>query len=299
MIRLTRKTQLSDIIFISMVYIILYFSLIVVLIPIIFIISSSFSSATAVANGDVFLLPVNFNLKGYKNVFNSPQIMMGYLNSLIYAILGALSTIILTMLAAYPLSRNDFKARNMIMLIFTITMLFNGGIIPLFMVVKKLGMIDTIWSMFIPGALNVFSVIMARTFIQSYIPNELFEAASLDGCSDGRYLWKVVVPLSKPIIAVIVLWAAVAQWNSYFNALIFINNINLQPLQIVLRNILIVGDYTNITLMADPEKMVEARNMKYLYQYSLIVVACLPVMLLYPFAQKYFIKGIMIGSIKG
>lgn len=211
----------SDRIYMGLTYAVLWFTLIVMLIPVIFIVSASFSSAQAVANGRVFLLPVGFNLKGYVNVFSTTQILTGFRNSFIYAVLGALSSVIISMLAAYPLSRQDFKARNFIMVIFTISMFFSGGMIPFYLVVKRLGMIDTVWSMFVPGILNVYNVIMARTYIQSSIPNELYESASLDGCSDGRYLWKVVVPLSKPIIAVLLLWTAVAQWNSYFSALLF------------------------------------------------------------------------------
>jgi ABC-type glycerol-3-phosphate transport system permease component len=270
---------------------------VVILIPILFVVASSFSSPGAIARGDVYFWPVEFSTLGYGQILTSPYILKGFSNTLVYTALGTLVSVVLTLLAAYPLSRKDIVGSNIIMFLFAFTMLFSGGMIPTYLVVKELGLLDTIWAMIIPGALSVYNMIITRTFLQTSIPLELYECANLDGCRDTLFLIKIVVPLAKPILAVNVLLYAVGQWNSFFPALLYLRKPELQPLQIVLRDILIAG--TNLPDITNVRDMVERKYIRDLMQYSLIIVSCVPVMLLYPFIQKYFVKGIMIGAIKG
>lgn len=292
-----KYTSLSDQAYMIFVYALCLFMLVSIMFPIVFIIASSFSSPTAVASGFVTFWPVDFSLLGYKAVFQSPNIITGFMNSVIYTVLGTFINVVMTMMAAYPLSRKDFNGRNGVMLLFACTMFFGGGMIPTYLVVRQLGMLNSIWAMVIPNAMSVWNVIITRTYIQSTIPNELYESTSLDGCDDFRYLWSIVLPLSVPIIAVNVLLYAVGHWNSFFNALIYLNDNDKQPLQIILRSVLVAGSGSDIEY--DIAMKEQLRSMKYLLQYALIVVSALPMMILYPFIQKYFIKGIMIGAIKG
>ena len=233
-------------------------------------------------------------------MFTTEKVWIGFRNSIFYTVVGTFINIVVTMLAAYPLSRRDLKGRGVVTVIFTFTMLFSGGMIPTYLLVRDLRMINTVWAMLIPGAMSVYNVIIARTYIQSSIPFDLYESASLDGCTDDRYLISVVLPLAKPIIAVLVLWYAVGHWNQYFNAMIYLRDSNLLPLQIVLRNFLIVEDMNDSSLATmSMEEYMDKLYLKNLYQYSLIVIASAPVMMLYPFIQKHFVKGIMLGSLKG
>lgn len=294
------KNSTADMVYIVITEVILWFMLVIILIPLVYIVSSSFSSPEAVGNGWVYLWPVDFSLKGYAAVFTTEKVWIGFRNSIFYTVVGTFINIVVTMLAAYPLSRRDLKGRGVVTVIFTFTMLFSGGMIPTYLLVRDLGMINTVWAMLIPGAMSVYNVIIARTYIQSSIPFDLYESASLDGCTDDRYLISVVLPLAKPIIAVLVLWYAVGHWNQYFNAMIYLRDSNLLPLQIVLRNFLIVEDMNDSSLATmSMEEYMDKLYLKNLYQYSLIVIASAPVMMLYPFIQKHFVKGIMLGSLKG
>jgi putative aldouronate transport system permease protein len=279
-------------------YIILSIVLILICFPLINIVSRSFSSKDAVIAGRVWLWPVDFSLLGYETVFENKQVWMGYLNSIIYTVLGTAINVSLTVTAAYSLSRKDFKARGFVMTLFIITMMFNGGLIPMYILVKNIGMLNTRWALLLPNAIVVYNVIVTRTFFQTTIPDELLEASQLDGCTDFRFFVQVVLPLSGPILAVISLWYAVGHWNSFFSALIFIRNERLFPLQIILRNILLENRVENIDSMS-LEDMAKREGMAQLLKYSLIVVASVPMLLLYPFIQKYFVKGVMIGSVKG
>ena len=272
--------------------------LIAVLYPLVYVVSSSFSSSYAVVAGRVWLLPVQPSLAGYRAVFQHKLVWSGYANSAFYMAFGTVINVVLTIMAAYPLSRKDFLGRNVVTALFTFTILFNGGLIPTYLLVRSLGMLDTRMAMLIPNAVVVFNVIVARTYFQSTIPDELLEASQLDGCGDYRFVTSVVIPLSGPIVAVIALWYAVGHWNSYFWALIFLKSARLYPLQIILRNILIMNQVSADMLM-DVDLTDAMQGMVELLKYSLIVVASLPVLALYPFVQKYFVKGIMIGSIKG
>ncbi len=288
----------DDLIFNIINYTLLGLALIIFLYPLIFIVSSSFSSVDAVVTGRVRLLPVEFSLDGYKAVFQSSKIWTGYLNSFLYMTVGTAINIFVTLLAAYPLSRKDLKGRNVIMMFFTFTMIFNGGIVPTYLVVSKLDILDSIWAMVLPGAMSVYFMIIAKTFFQETIPVELQEAAQMEGCSTPKLIWHVILPLSRAIIAVLVLFYAISHWNSYFDALMYLNTEDKQPLQIVLREILI-RNQQNASMMKDAVLLEKSEGLKQLLKYALIVVSSLPVLCIYPFVQKYFVKGVMIGSVKG
>ena len=288
----------DDLIFNIVNYTLLGLALVIYLYPLIYIVSSSFSSVDAVVKGKVWLFPVDFSLDGYKAVFKSSKIWTGYLNSFIYMIVGTAINLVVTLMAAYPLSRQDLKGRNAIMMFFSFTMIFSGGIVPTYLVVSKLKLINTIWAMVIPGALSVYFMIIAKTFFQTTIPVELQEAAEMEGCSTPKLIWYIILPLSKAIIAVLLLFYAIAHWNSYFDAMLYLNTEDKQPLQIVLREILIRNEQ-NASMLRDAELMEKSEGLKQLLKYSLIVVSSLPVLCIYPFVQKYFVKGVMIGSVKG
>lgn len=292
------RESVGDRVFLALIYIFLCCVLVAVLYPLIYIVSSSFSSAQAVVSGKVWLWPVDFSLMGYKVIFSNPAILTGYMNSIIYTLLGVSINVVMTVAIAYPLSRSTFVGRNLIMMLLVFTILFSGGLIPTYLTVKAVGILDTRWAMVLPGALSVFQVIVARTFFQSTIPKELGEAAELDGCSDIGFLWRVVLPLSKAIIAVLILFYAVGIWNAYFDALIYLKSPGLYPLQIILRNILILNTI-DATALVDANQMAARQGLRDLLKYSLIVVATVPILCIYPFVQKYFVQGIMIGSVKG
>ncbi len=295
-----RKIKLSadDKIYYAIIHIFLVLLLIIVLYPLIYIISASFSSPYAVSSGRVILFPVDLSLEGYTAVFKNPDIFTGYRNTVIYTVLGTFINIGITMILAYPLSRRDLPGRNFFMFLFTFTMIFRGGMIPLYMQIKNLNLIDSLWAMVLPGALSVYNMIIARTFIQSSIPGELLEASKMDGCSDTRYFFSILLPLSKALIAVLVLFYAIGHWNSYFNGFLYLNTKDKFPLQIILKQILIANSI-DTNLVVDPEVAAAKQGMAELLKYSLIIVSTVPIMCLYPFVQKYFVKGVMIGSIKG
>jgi len=292
------QDPVDDRIFYIVVYIIIAFVSIVVAYPIIFILSSSFSSPNAVYAGKVVLWPVDFSLEGYKAVFRYPPVFSGYLNTIFYTGAGTIINVVITLLAAYPLARKKLPYRNLLMFMFAFTMMFSGGMIPNYILLRDLKMINTVWAMLIPGALAVYNMIITRTFIQSSIPDELLEAAKIDGCNDFKYLFNIILPLSKPVIAVITLFYAVDHWNSYFDAMLYLNKESLYPLQIILRDILILNTIDMNTIQ-DVELALLQQGLANLLKYSLIVVSTVPILCLYPFVQKYFIKGVMIGSIKG
>ena len=296
--RKTIKFSMSDRVFYAITGVILFVLFLIFMYPLIFVVSASFSSGAAVSAGRVILWPVDFSVEGYVHVFRHNLIVRAYWNTVRYTTVGTLFSIVMVMLAAYPLSRKDFVGRNRIMLIFVFTMLFNGGLIPNFLLMRDLGILDTIWVMTVPTALSVFYVIVARTFIQSSIPEELLESAQIDGCSDARYFFAILLPLSKAVIAVICLFAAVAHWNAFFSAIIYLHSRDMVPLQIVLREILILNQM-DMSMVDDPELIFQMIHIAAVIRYALIVVATLPILCAYPFAQKYFAKGVMIGSVKG
>ncbi|MEU4393012.1 carbohydrate ABC transporter permease [Kribbella sp. NPDC023855] len=287
----------SDRIFLIGVKVMLTVALVAVLVPLIYVVANSFSSAGAVSSGQVFLWPVEPSLRAYQEALSDPQILKGYYNSLVYAVGGTFISVTLTIAIAYPLSRKTFFGRNVIMSLLLFTMLFSGGLIPTYLVVQDLGMLNTRWAMVIPSAIGVWQVIIARTFFRSTIPDDLYEAAVLDGASDLRFLWSVVLPLSKPVIAVIALMYAIFQWNTYFDALVYLKDPGLYPLQIVLRNILILNSTTGAA--ADISATLERQQLANVLKYALIVISSLPVLLIYPFIARHFTKGVMVGAVKG
>lgn len=244
------------------------------------------------------LWPVDVTLRGYKAVFRNPKILTGFMNSFIYMGVGTVVNLIMTMLCAYPLSRKEFTARNKIAALFVFTMYFSGGLMPTYMIVNKLGLINTRWAMIIPSAMSTYNMIIARTYMVNSIPDELYEAAQIDGCSPFKYLLKVVVPLCKPILAVLTLYYGIAKWNNYFDAMLYINDASLQPLTIVLREILIQNQI-DPTMLTDASAIAKLQGMTELLKYAVIVVASVPVLAIYPFVQKYFVKGVTIGAVKG
>jgi multiple sugar transport system permease protein/putative aldouronate transport system permease protein len=292
------KDSAGDKIFLVIVYILLTFVFLIVLLPLLYIVSASFSDPQAVIVGDVWFLPVRPTLRGYEAVFKNPKLMSGFFNSFYYMIAGTVVNLAMTLLCAYPLARKEFSARNVVSAILVFTMYFSGGMVPIYMVVKKLGILDTRAAMIIPVALSVWNVILCKTYISTTIPDALYESATLDGCSPFRFLVSIVLPLSSPILAVLALYYGISHWNTYFNALIYLNRTELQPLQIVLREILVLSKI-DPTMISDARELAARQGLTDLLKYSVIVVASVPVMILYPFAQKYFVKGVMIGAIKG
>jgi putative aldouronate transport system permease protein len=294
----TIQESRSDRILLGIIYVSLLFVFIIVAYPLIYIVSSSLSSSEAVLAGKVWLWPVEPTLYGYEATLIYPQIWVGFRNTIIYTICGSLLSVSLTVMLAYPISQVTFVGRKLIIFLLLFALIFNGGLIPFYLVVKNLGMIDTIWAMIVPAALNIFSVIVAKTFFQATISKELYEAASIDGCGDARFLLQIVLPLSKPILAVLTLWSAVGIWNSYFNAMIFLGDKELFPLQLALREILVLNNVSMQALQMSAEQLKKFNDMKTLLKYSTIVTTCIPILLLYPVVQKYFVQGVMIGSVK-
>ena len=276
----------------------LVFALLLVAYPIIYVFSASFSSPSAVMSSKVVLWPVDFSLEGYKAVFGEKKVWTGYANTFFYTTVGTVINVVLTIMCAYPLSRKDFVGRNTFMFIVTFTMIFTGGMLPTYIVIRQLGLINTRWAMLLPGAIGAWNVIVTRTYYQTNISDELLDAAYLDGCDNIRFLLRVVIPLSAPITAVMILFYAVGHWNTYFSAFIYLSNRSLFPLQIFLREILVLNQIT-ADLTYDPEIAAAKQGLADLLKYSLIIVASLPIWCAYPFVQKYFVRGIMIGAIKG
>lgn len=279
-------------------YSLLMLVLIIELYPLVYVVAASFSDPQAVVSGKVFLFPVNPTLKGYAAVFKNKKILTGFSNSIFYLIVGTVLNLVMTMLCAYPLSRKEFRARGFLSMFFVFTMYFSGGMVPAYILVNKLGMINTRWSMIIPMAMSTYNMIICRTYIVNSIPDELYEASQMDGCTPFRYMLSVVVPLSKPILAVLTLYYGVVRWNDYFNAMLYLYKDNLQPLTIVMKEILIMSQ-VDMTQVTDASAVSKLQGMSELLKYSTIVVASLPVMLLYPLIQKHLVKGVMIGAVKG
>ena len=292
------RVGLTDRVFYLLIGLFLLACFVVVILPLANVLSNSLSSATAVARGVVWLVPVEFTLGSYQRILEDGQMLRGMYNSLFYTTVGTILNVTLTIMAAYPLARKTFYGRKLITIILAFTLLFSGGIVPRYLMVKSLGMVDTRWAMILPEAVLVWYVIIARTFLQNTIPQELYDAAEIDGASDVRIIMSVVVPLSGPIVAVLSLFYAVVHWNRYFDALIFLKSEHLWNLQLVLRNIImsaarLIGEEQDIGNAMLIQEQIEVMK------YAVIVFAAVPIMLLYPFVQRYFIKGIMIGSLKG
>lgn len=297
MVNSKKITQDKAVYFIN--YVMLTIFLIIVLYPIIYIISCSFSSGDALMSGKVRLFPVEPTLQSYRAVFKYSSIWVGYKNSIIYAIVGTIISMGLTLFAAYPLSRSDFRGKRIFMVLILFTMMFSGGLIPNYLLVKNLHLLDTMWAVVLPGAVNAYNIIVARTFFDNTIPKELQEAAEMDGCSDFKFFMKIVIPLSAPIIAVLSLWVIVGIWNSYFVPMIYLDSQEKYPLQLILRRILLLSQVNLNQTSIDPEMIRRNQYLGEMLKYGTIIVSTLPLMIVYPFVQKYFVKGVMIGSVKG
>ncbi|MGG4479935.1 carbohydrate ABC transporter permease [Paenibacillus illinoisensis] len=270
--------------------------LIAIMYPIYFIVIASFSDPSSVANGQVWIFPKGFTLEGYKELLRHENIWIGYRNTILYTVVGTLIGLVVNISAAYALSRKDLVGRKFFSLFFIFTMFFSGGLIPTFLTIRDFHLYNTFLVMVLPFSVVVFDMIVARTFFQTSIPGDLWEAAQIDGCGNLRYFVLVVLPLSKAIIAVLGLWIAVGYWNSYFNALIYLKDPNLYPLQLILRNILITNQMQSG--MGTGEAAQVALRLANLMRYSVIIIATIPIMCVYPFIQKYFNQGVMIGAVK-
>lgn len=270
--------------------------LIAIMYPIYFIVIASFSDPSSVANGQVWVLPKGFTLEGYKELLRHENIWIGYRNTILYTVVGTLIGLVVNISAAYALSRKDLVGRKFFSLFFIFTMFFSGGLIPTFLTIRDFHLYNTFLVMVLPFSVVVFDMIVARTFFQTSIPGDLWEAAQIDGCGNLRFFVLVVLPLSKAIIAVLGLWIAVGYWNSYFNALIYLKDPNLYPLQLILRNILITNQMQSG--MGTGEAAQVALRLANLMRYSVIIIATIPIMCVYPFIQKYFNQGVMIGAVK-
>lgn len=293
-----RKININDRIFNYIVAVVVTVLTIAVLYPIVYILSASFSSSTAVAQGKVWLLPVDLSLKAYEAVLGYSDLWLGYRNTIFYVIVGTIINVAMTMICAYPMARRDLWGRKSLSFFFTFTMLFSGGMIPSYILVKNLGMLNTVWALMLPGAMSVYNMIVARTYIESNIPHELLESSRIDGCNDVNFFFRMVLPLSKAIIAVLALWYAVGHWNSYFSAFLYLTEKELYPLQIFLKEILVQSEF-NTEMLTDVKEALEMQNLKLLLKYAVIVVSTVPLFAFYPFVQKYFVKGVTIGSVKG
>jgi ABC-type glycerol-3-phosphate transport system permease component len=288
--------------FVGIVYTLLALYVLVVLYPLLHVISASFSSPSALVAGRVYVWPVEPGLQGYKAVFENRNVWQGYWNTVVYAATGTTISVFLCMLGGFVLSRKEFPLRIPVTVFFAITMFFNGGLIPTYLLISRMKMVNTIWAIVLPGAFSVWFGIIVRTFIQSTIPEELYEATSLDGGDYFNFFFSIVWPLSLPVVAVMALSFATGHWNSYFSALIYLNDEDKFPLQMVLRSILIANTINNTNLTSqqmDITNLVDRIYLSELLKYALIVVSSVPLLLVYPFIQKFFIKGIMVGSIKG
>lgn len=272
--------------------------IIVILFPLIYTVSASFSDPRMVTSGKLYFWPVGFTFESYVEVFKNKDILMGYRNTIIITLVGTLTNMIITVCGAYPLSRKDFYGRKVLIMIFSFTMFFGGGIIPLFLIVQSLGIMNTWASLILPYLISTYNLIIMRTYFEYSVPYELQEAAYIDGYSNIGILLKVVLPLSGPILAVISLYYAVGYWNSYFSAMLFISDRSLYPLQLFLREILVMNQAQNM-LDSAAEDMARQAMRAETIKYSVIVVSSLPMLLLYPLVQKFFVKGVMIGALKG
>ena len=294
------KLMKSDYVFLTFVTLALFAFFIIVLYPLLYVFSASFSGGV-MTGGGLSLIPARVTMEGYNAVFEQKTVWSGYANSLLYMVTGTAVALVVTILCAYPLSRRTFKNGKVVMALCIFTMYFSGGMIPTYLTIRNYNMLNTIWALILPGSLSVYNMIVMRTYFNTSIPDEMREAAQIDGCGEWRFLLQIVLPLSGPILAVIGLYYAVDLWNSYYGALLYISDKSKLPLANVLRELLVQSQSlsmeSNVALDSTTQALMEKRAE--VMRYSLIIVSSLPVMCLYPFVQKYFVKGVMIGAVKG
>lgn len=293
-VRLSRQDKT----YYSVVYTLVTLLTLIVLLPLTNVLACSFSAPESVASGKVLLWPVNFSVSGYERVFNTDEIWIGYANTLYYTIVGTFVNVFVTMICAYPLARRGLPYKSFFSFLFAFTMLFSGGLVPTYLLARSLHLLNTRWALIIPGAMGVYQMIVTRTFLVANIPQELLEMSQIDGCNDFRFFWSFVLPLSKAVIAVTAMQYAVGHWSSWFSAFLYLSDDKKYPLQMMLRRILVMNQI-KASDYVDEETLVAMEGMADLLKYSLIVVATVPILCAYPFIQKYFVKGIMIGSLKG
>lgn len=277
--------------------ILLFLLVLITVVPLLYVLAASFQSPDSLMSKGISFNLRDWTLSGYKKVLGNGSILRGFVNSLIYSFGYAFFSTVVTMLCAYPLSKPEFVGRKFLTYLFLITMFFGGGLIPTYLVVKNLGMLDTPWAIIVPGAINVWNIILAKTYYQG-LPNEIEEAALIDGANQIQIFLKIILPLAKPIMFVLFLYSFVGQWNGYFDAMIYIKNTDLQPLQLVLRNILIQNQI-DTNMVGSQAAMAEMEKVAQLIKYATIIISSLPLVVMYPFFQKYFDKGVMVGSLKG
>jgi len=294
-----RKRTPGDVLFDAFIAAACIIVFLIVAYPLYFVVIASVSDSTMVATGKVWLWPKGFSLYGYNEIFDDTRIWRGYRNTILYTTLGTFVNLLFTLPAAYALSRREFRARRFLMFVFVVTMFFSGGLIPTYLLIKGLGMTNTMWVFIFPFCVNVYNLIIVRTFFETSLPRELYEAAAIDGCGHFRFFWSVALPLSKAVISVIGLYYAVAHWNDFFTALVYVRNNELQPLQIVLRDILLSNQVFQSGAGTGGQAGGYAQRYADQIKYGVIIVSTLPILLVYPFIQKYFEKGVMIGSVKG
>ncbi|MCM3782427.1 carbohydrate ABC transporter permease [Neobacillus mesonae] len=297
------KETKQDKIFLALNYIYVTIAFLLVAYPMVYMISASISNPKAVASGAMWLFPKDITFEGYQRVFQDTRIWTGYANTILYTVVGTAVNLMVTIPAAYALSRRDFVGRNFFMGMFMVTMFFGGGLVPSYLLIKELGMINSMWALILPSAASVWNIIVSRTFFQGTIPTELQEAAQIDGCSNLKLFFNIILPLSMPIIAVMALFYGVGHWNSYFSAMIYFNDSEKYPLQLVLRQILVLQEMSaQGSGMMDSSSATALNNkaeIAALVRYAVIIVSTLPVIIVYPFLQRYFVQGVMIGSVKG
>jgi len=294
-----------DKIYLGIVYFIVAFVVLITLYPLIYIVSASLSTPHYVNSGEMWLWPVGFTTEGYRILMGNTAIWRGYANTIYYTLLGTSINLLVTIPAAYALSRKDFFGRNLFMTFLIIPMFIGGGLIPTFLLIRSLGMFNTVWALVLPGATGVFNIVVTRTFFQQTIPREMEEAATMDGCNDFVMFIKIVLPLSLPIIAVMALFFGVGHWNSWFGAMIYLQDRARHPLQLVLREILVQENMQSmpdvgVGMDASQAELMRIRQqMAQVIRYGVMIVSTLPIIMVYPFLQKYFVKGVMVGSLKG
>ena len=291
------RRQGRDVVFDAILYSICTVLLLIILYPLWFIVIASFSDPSAVAGGHVWVWPVGFTLDGYDELLKQPKVWLGYRNTIAYTVAGTLIGLAVNIPAAYALSRKDLWGRKGLMGLYVFTMFFSGGLIPIFLTVQELGLYNSFWVLVLPFSVSAYNIIVACTCFETSLPPDLWDAAQIDGCGNLRFFFTMALPLSKAVISVIALWTAVGQWNSYFNALIYIRDENLYPLQLIMRNILITNQ--NFAALGTGEAAMIAMRRANLVRYAMIIVATVPIMCVYPFIQKYFDQGVMIGAVKG
>lgn len=292
--------RFADPLFVILTYGIIGLAILVIIYPLYFIVIASISDPTLVQQGKVFLIPRGVTFDGYAAIFGTSTIVRGFMNSVLYTVVGTAISVTMILCGAYALSRKDLPGRNLFMILFVVTMFFDGGMIARYLVVKELGLLDTMWAVVLPGAVGVWNLIIARTFLEQNLSPELREAAQLDGASDFRFFFSIAIPLSKPLIVLMVMIHLVANWNAFFDAMIYLSDESKYPLQLILRNVLIQSQASQSGMdMASMDSTAAAQQMGELLKYAMIVVSTIPLLIAFPFLQRHFVKGATLGALKG